>query len=109
MSVKNHTGYRRMCIMDFENLKKEVFKKYKESFISTQEATTKREDVFKKTLLNAGLHQDDVQRYYEVFMNSGTDDIKALLEQEHPNEYAEISKKQHEFNIRKRSNKKYII
>lgn len=82
---------------NFENLKKEIFEKYKESFISTQETTTKREEVFKKTLLNAGLQENDVQRYYEVFMNLGVDGIKALLKQEHPNEYAEISKKQHEF------------
>lgn len=81
----------------FESIKKDVFDKYKESFISTKQSTTDRKSVFQKTLLNAGLSQEDVEKYYEVFMHSGTDGIKLLLKQEHPDKYAEISRKQHEF------------
>lgn len=83
--------------INFESVKKHIFKKYKESFISTEDSTKDKKSVFQKTLLNAGLSQEDVQKYYDVFVHSGVEGIKCLLEQDHPDKYCEISKNQHEF------------
>lgn len=93
---------------NLEILKKDIFDKYKESFISTKQSTIDRKSVIEKALSNAGLEKEDIERYYQVFMESGADGEKSLLEQEHPDKYAEMSKQQHEFIVSERDQIKSV-
>lgn len=81
---------------DFEETKRNIFNRYKESFLTLEESTIDRERVLEKILSHSGIPNEKMYEYVEQFKRQGTKAIRELAEKDTEN-YAEFAKAQHRY------------
>lgn len=82
---------------DIENIKKDLFEKYKKTLIPLKQSVEDKKSVFESVLKHSGIPEEELSSYISEFQSNGYDGVKEKLQQEYPDQYTEIAKKQHRF------------
>ena len=82
---------------NIEDIKKDLFEKYKESIIPLKQSIEDRNSVFESVLQHCGIPKNEINDYISELKNNGYEGIKQKVLEEHPDKYAEIAEKQHRF------------
>lgn len=93
---------------DLENIKRNIFKSYQETLISTEQSVTDRDGVFRKTLTHSGIENQDIEKYLTTFKQNGINGIKQTLATEKPDEYKKNATAQHRFITSERDQMKSV-
>lgn len=82
---------------NIEETKKNLFEKYKSTIIPLRQSIEDRRSVFESVLKHSGIPEDKIDEYISEFKSNGYESVIQKLQQEYPDKYAEIAKKQHRF------------
>ena len=82
---------------NIEDIKRDLFEKYKESIIPLKQSIEDRNSVFESVLQHCGIPKDEINDYISELKNNGYEGIKQKVLEGHPDKYAEFAEKQHRF------------
>ena len=82
---------------NIEDIKKDLFEKYKESIIPLKQSIEDRNSVLESVLQHCGIPKNEINDYISELKKNGYEGIKQKVLEEHPDKYAEIAEKQHRF------------
>lgn len=82
---------------NIEDIKKDLFEKYKGSIIPLKQSIEDRASVLKSALEHCGIPEQEMNDYISELKNNGYDGIKQKLLKDYPEKYAEFAEKQHRF------------